>query len=341
MVTEHDKSRASNLIWMLDDLFDAREIEEIRKMLEDRGYHLVVTTSNSYEEDYPRYAPDARGVIAQVNFPLGEEAIRRLTSCKIIAVTGIGFDQLDVGAATKHGIVATNAPSFCVEEVSDHVIALVLALNRRLPELQRLTTDGLWDGAGVDIWSIRRMRRRILGVVGFGKIGKAVARKAKGLGLEVQAYDPYVSESDMNSDNVKAVKFEDLVRSVDYLSLHVPLNKETYHLIGADVLTSMKATAFLINTCRGDVVHEVALIRALEAGKIAGAGLDVLSKEPPEAQNPLFSMPNVIISAHTAFISQDALIELAAVSTKAIVDTLEGRVPENVLNPDVLNQGPR
>ncbi|GAG13933.1 unnamed protein product, partial [marine sediment metagenome] len=136
----------------------------------------------------------------------------------------------------------------------------------------------------------------------------------------------------------ESVEFSDLVSTSDFISLHVPINEETYHLIDAGVFDSMKDTAYLINTSRGDVVDESALINALKAKKIAGAGLDVLSQEPPEVQNPLLSMTNVIVSPHSAFISHEALTDLAAMATKAIIDTLEGRVPENMLNPEVLTK---
>jgi len=141
----------------------------------------------------------------------------------------------------------------------------------------------------------------------------------------------------MNLLDLESVEFGDLVSTADFISLHVPINEETYHLIDADVFDSMKDTAYLINTSRGDVVDESALINALKTKKVAGAGLDVLSQEPPEAQNPLLSMPNVIVSPHSAFVSHEALTDLAAMSTKTVVDTLEGRVPENVLNPEALS----
>jgi len=335
-MSEQNNSAKGNLIWMLDDLFDSREIEVIREMLQERGYRLVVTRSDSYRGDYPKYAPYAKGILLQVNFPLGEEDIEGLTSCKIISVTGIGYDEFDLDAATKQGITATNAPGFCVEEVSDHALALILALNRHLPECQDITRKGLWEFE--DVWSIRRLKGQILGLVGVGKIGKAVTRKAGAFGLKVKACDPYLSKSEMNLLNIDSVEFNDLVSTADFISLHVPLSEETRHLINEEVFDSMKNTAFLINTSRGDVVDESALINALRTRKIAGAGLDVLSQEPPEARNPLLSMSNVIVSPHSAFISHEALIELGAMCTKAIIDTLEGKVPDNILNPEVLTK---
>jgi len=335
-MSEQSDSPGGNLIWLLDDLFDSREIEIIREMLQERGYSLVVTRSDSYKGDYPTYAPYAKGILLQVNFPLGKEDIKGLVSCKIISVTGIGYDEFDLDAATRHGIAATNAPDFCVEEVSDHALALILALSRHLPECQDITRKGLWEFA--DVWSIRRLKGQVLGLVGSGRTGRAVARKAKCLGLQVKAYDPYLSKSEMSLLNVDSVQFDDLVSTADFISLHVPLNEETRHLINEEVFGSMKDTAFLINTSRGDVVDESALINALKTKKIAGAGLDVLSQEPPETQNPLLSMPNVIVSPHSAFVSHEALTDLATMSTKAVIDMLEGKVPENILNPEALTK---
>jgi len=196
-MSEQSDSAGGNLIWMLDDLFDSREIEIIREMLKEKGYRLVATRSDSYRGDYAKYAPHAKGLLLQVNFPLGEEDIKGLNSCKIISVTGIGFDELDLDAATKQGIIATNAPSFCVEEVSNHALALLLALNRHLPECQDITRKGLWEFA--DIWSIRRLKGQILGLVGVGKIGRAVASKTKAFGLQVKAYD---RNSSINRGNI-------------------------------------------------------------------------------------------------------------------------------------------
>jgi D-3-phosphoglycerate dehydrogenase len=334
-MSKHNNHKRENLIWLLDDEFDSNQIDQIRKIIEKRGYELVVSRSDTYEGDYPQYAPYAKGVLLQVGFRLDEEDINGLTSCEIIAVTGIGINDLDVGAATKQGIIATNVPDFCIEDVSDHVCALILGLNRKLPQCQAMTRSGRWQA--IDIWPIRRLKNQVLGIVGFGKIGRTVARKAKCLGMRIVANDPYCAESEMNEEKVDSVNFDDLVGSSDFISLHVPLTDETYHLITAEVFGAMKNTAYLINTCRGNVVDESALIDALKTDKIAGAGLDVLSKEPPDPQNPLLNMPNVIVSPHSAFISEEALAELGVISTQAIFDKLEGKMPENIVNTEVLS----
>jgi len=280
--------------------------------------------------------PHAKGILLQVGFQLAERDINGLTACEIIAVTGIGVNDLDVAAATSQGIVATNVPDFCVEDVSDHVLALILGLNRRLPECQAMTRSGRWQA--IDIWPIRRLKGQVLGLTGFGKIGRAVARKANCFGMRVVAHDPYCDESEMNKLNIESLDFNQLIKSSDFISLHVPLTEETYHLFDADKFVAMKRTAYLINTCRGDVVDESALIDALKNNRIAGAGLDVLSQEPPDPRNPLLSMPNVIVSPHSAFISEEALAELAVISTRAIFDAMEGKKPKNIINWDGLTR---
>ena len=322
-----------NLIWLLDDEFDSNQIDQIRNMLKNRGYDLVVSRSNTYRDDYPKYAPCAKGILLQVGFQLGEEDIKGLTACEVISITGIGINDLDLEAATRHGIVATNVPDFCVEEVSEHVFALILGLNRKIPECLAMIRNGKWQA--IDLWPMRRLKGQVLGVLGFGKVGRVVARKAICFGLQIIAHDPYYPESEMEKEGVECVTFSDLFSSSDYISLHVPLTKETYHLVNASVFNTMKKTAYLINASRGDVVDESALIDALRTGKFAGAGLDVLSKEPPDPDNPLLKMSNVIISPHSAFISLEALEELGVTSTKAICDKLEGKVPENIINPEV------
>jgi D-3-phosphoglycerate dehydrogenase len=199
-----------------------------------------------------------------------------------------------------------------------------------------MTRQGLWKAA--ELGPIRRLSEQTLGLVGFGRIAKNVARKAKCLGLRVVAYDPLVSKSEMDEADVEKADFKNLIRIADFISLHVPLTKETNGLFNAHVFNVMKNTAYLINTCRGEAIDEPALVHALETGRIAGAGLDVLYQEPPDPQNPLLSMPNVIVTPHSAYISQESLTEVLVRSTQAVIDALQGRTPQDVVNPEVLSR---
>ena len=206
-MSDQNSSGGGNLIWLLDDEFDSNQINQIRKLIESRGLELVVSKSKAYRGDYPKYASHAKGILLQVGFQLGEEDIKGLTACEIIAVTGIGINDLDVEAATRRGIIATNVPDFCIEDVSDHVFALILGLNRKLPQCQAMTRSGMWQA--INIWPIRRLKNQVLGIVGFGKIGRVVVRKARLLGMRVVANDPDSAESEMNKEKVEIVNFFD------------------------------------------------------------------------------------------------------------------------------------
>ena len=328
------KDKQDNLVWIIDDEFDSYEIEE--EMLRKAGYALAKTRGSSYREDYLTFAPRVKGILLQVGFQLKGEDIKGLGSCKVISVRGGGFNNIEIDAATRQGIVLTYVPGYCVEEVSDHALTLILVLSRRIPECQEMTRQGLWKAA--ELGPIRRLSEQTLGLVGFGRIAKNVARKAKCLGLRVVAYDPLVSKSEMDEADVEKADFKDLIRIADFISLHVPLTKETNGLFNAHVFNVMKNTAYLINTCRGEAIDEPALVHALETGRIAGAGLDVLYQEPPDPQNPLLSMPNVIVTPHSAYISQESLTEVLVRSTQAVIDALQGRTPQDVVNPEVLSR---
>lgn len=322
------------VVWAIDDEFDSHELEE--EMLAAAGYSLAVTQTSSYKEDYAQFAPVASAILLQVGFHLDARAIEGLASCKAIAVRGGGYNNLDLEAATKRGIVATYVPGYCVDEASDHALALILALSRCLRECQRMTKAGEWKASKLQ--PIRRLRGQVLGLLGFGRIAKAVAAKAACIGLRVVAHDPLVPAQDMERLGVEAVEFDDLVKNSDFVSLHVPLSGQTHQLIDSKVLNSMKPTAYLINTCRGEVVDQPALVDALTRCKIAGAGLDVLYSEPPDPQSPLLDMPNVIVTPHSAYISSDSLREVIVRSTQAVIDVLQGRVPADVINSEVLRR---
>lgn len=261
------------------------------------------------------------------------EMIRQMTRCRIIARFGIGVDNVDIAAATDAGIVVTRVPDYCVDEVSDHTMALLLALVRKIPLANSLVHAGRWGMPAVA--PIHRLRGTVLGLVGFGRIPQLVAPEAKAFGIKVVAYDPYVSESVTHASGVEPMNFARLLKISDYVSIHTPLAPETQHLFSADVFAQMKPTAYLINTARGPIVDEVALAHALDAGQIAGAALDVLSSEPPSA-SPLFGRSNVILTPHMSFYSEESLIELQRRAAEEVVRVLTGHMPRNPVNPEVL-----
>lgn len=324
-----------DMLWRLDDENPSHEIEE--DMARKLGYsHYVITRSPAFKLEYPRYASKARGILLQVSFEkLGPEEIKGLTACKIISVTGGGFNHVDLATATQKGIMVTYVPSYCVEEVSTHAITLMLALNQRIQTCQDMVRNGKWEAYGVG--EIHRLSTRVLGVIGLGRIGCAVARKARGFGLILKGFDPYVPDSELQGTGIERTTFDELVSTSDFISLNVPLTRETYHLIDAKAFAAMKSSVYIINTCRGEVIDEAALVDVLRTHKIAGAGLDVLTKEPPDPGNHLLNMPNVIVTPHSAYVSHEARLECKWRSIKAVADALEGRVPADLLNPEVLN----
>jgi D-3-phosphoglycerate dehydrogenase len=261
------------------------------------------------------------------------EMIGQMTRCRIIARFGIGVDNVDIAAATNASIVVTRVPDYCIDEVSDHTMALLLALARKIPFANSRAHAGRWEMPAVV--PIHRLRGSVLGLVGFGRIPQLVAPKAKAFGLRVISYDPFVSAETMRRAGVEKVDFSELVKVSDHISIHTPLVPETNHLFNADVFRRMKPTAHLINTARGSVVDEEALARALDEGHLAGAALDVLSQEPPST-SPLFGRDNLILTPHMSFYSAESLIDLQSKAAEEVVRVLTGEAPRNPLNPEAL-----
>ena len=261
------------------------------------------------------------------------DMIREMKRCRIISRFGIGVDNVDIAAATAAGIVVTKVPDYCIDEVSDHAMALLLSLVRKIPFSNARAHAGKWEMSAVV--PIHRLRGTLLGLVGFGRIPQLVAPKAKAFGMRVVTYDPYVLQTVVDQAGVERVEFGELVRMSDYISIHTPLLPETRHLFNEQVFRQMKPGAVLVNTSRGPVVDEAALARALDAGQLAGAALDVLEQEPP-VSSPLFGRDNVILTPHTSFYSVEALEELQTKAAEEVVRVLSGQPPRNPVNPEAL-----
>jgi D-3-phosphoglycerate dehydrogenase len=261
------------------------------------------------------------------------EMIGRLTRCRIISRFGIGVDNVDLAAATQAGIVVTKVPDYCIDEVSDHAMALLLALVRKIPSSNAQVHAGRWEMRAVV--PIHRLRGTVLGLVGFGRIPQLVAPKAKSFGLRVIAFDPFAPPELFAREGVEQVNLAQLLAQSDYVSIHAPLLPETRDLFNADAFRQMKPTAYLVNTARGPIVDEGALARALDAGQLAGAALDVMPQEPPVG-SPLFGRDNVIITPHTSFYSEESLLELQRKAAQEVASVLTGNVPKNPVNPEVL-----
>lgn len=264
------------------------------------------------------------------------EALDIAPNCKVVSRYGIGLDNIPIGRATELGMLVTNVPDFCLEEVSDHVMALLLATARQLLPLARNPDRSGWTRETPR--PIPRVRGQTLGLIGFGNIARALVPKALGFGLRVIAYTPRLRPSDAPEGVEVTNDLTALLSASDYISIHCPLTEETAHIIDEAALAQMKSSALLINTSRGGVVDEEALILALRDGRIGGAALDVTDPEPPSADNPLLSLENVIVTPHAAFYSVAATAELARKAAANVVTVLQGGVPETLVNAEVLDR---
>lgn len=256
--------------------------------------------------------------------------IEKLENCKVIGRFGIGTDNIDIEAATRRGIVVTYAPVYCLEEVSDHTLALLMALARKIQFASNMVQAGRWQMSAVV--PIHRFRGQTLGLIGFGNIPQGLAPKAQAFGISVIACDPFVSSETATKLDVELVSFEALLERSDYVSVHVPLTAETENILDEKAFKRMKPEAFVINTARGPLVDVDALARALDAGVIAGAALDVLPVEPPPAGLALLGRDNVILTPHTAFYSEEALLNLQTTVARDVVAVLSGKKPKYPVN---------
>jgi len=309
-----------------DYVFPHLEVE--RQVLGRVGAELVALQAHR-EEELLEAVADADALLVCFA-PVTARVVEAARRCRVIARYGIGVDNVDVRTATARGIVVTNVPDYCVEEVSDHTLALLLACARRVVWLDRKVRAGRWDAR--DAVPIRRLSGQTLGLVGFGKIPRLVARKAQAFGLRVLAFDPYVDPAVMREHGVEAVGLRALLERSDYVSVHAPLTPQTEGLVDEATLRWMKPTAYLLNTARGRIVKEGALVRALERGWIAGAALDVLPTEPPPKDHRLLRLENVILTPHVAFYSGESLQELQRKAAEEVARVLTGQAPRYPVN---------
>lgn len=291
------------------------------------------------EENLIAMARDADAVLV-ISARVTARVINSLPKLKAIGRYGIGVDNVDVEAATERGIAVVNVPGFCTREVADHVLMLVLAFARKLPFLHGLLRQGVWGRGKAS--PMPALYSQTLGMVAFGEIGREVAPRARPFGLTLLAYDPYIDQATADRHGVTLVSLEELLDRSDYVSVHAPLNVQTRHLMGERAFRLMKPTAYLINTARGPVVDEAALIRALQEGWIAGAGLDVYEQEPIDPASPLLKLDNVLLTPHTAGLSDESQRSSRRRVSTAVADVLAGRWPEGrELYNRVIRERPR
>ncbi|WP_212746936.1 C-terminal binding protein [Sinomonas gamaensis] len=296
------------------------------------GFELVRAECRT-EEEVISAASGADALIVQYA-PITRAVFEALPKLKVVARYGVGVDTVDVDAATEHGVAVCNVPDYGTEDVSDHAIALALSLARGVVGLDRELRTGNYSLAPVQ--PLHRIAGRVFGVVGLGLIGAATARKARGVGYQTIGFDPLYEAGTTTADGTEVVTFDELIRRADVVSLHVPLNAHTRHLINADVLEAMKPGAVLVNTCRGGVVDTEALVDALRSGGIRAAGLDVFEQEPLPKDSALFELPNTVLTPHAAWYSEESQVELKRRTAQNTADVLAGRKPRNIVNPEVL-----
>lgn len=303
-----------------------------REVLARIGAELIEGQAKT-EDEIIAIAKDADGIL-NARSKITEKVINALTSCKIMVRYGVGVDTIDIAAATRKGIMVSNVLDYCVDEVSDHALALIMALARKVVFSARQVRAGEWTIANLK--PLKRLSGQTVGVLGLGRIGRALARKAGSIGFNVVGHDPYIEEKTVAETGAKPVSFETLIKESDIISLHSPLTPETRGMIGKKQIDMMKPNAYIVNVSRGPLIDEDALIAALKAGRIAGAGLDVMNEEPARPDNPLLHMEQVIVTSHTAFYSDEAIQELQRKAAEKVADALSGRIPDPLVNPDVL-----
>lgn len=308
---------------------DHPTVEIEKEILSEIDPEFILAQCNT-EDEVIEVAKDADGIINQYA-PMNRRVIESLKRCKVIARYGVGVDNIDIEAATEHKIIVANVPDYCIDEVSTHAMALILACARGIALLNSKIREKKWDFTLAK--PLFRTQGKTLGLFGLGRIGRMVTQKASGFDFRIIAYDPYVSKVD---GGIKLVEFSQLLSDSDFVSIHVPLTAETRHSFGENELKKMKKTAYLINTSRGPIVDEKALYQALKNRWIAGAALDVMEKEPPDWNSSLLQLDNLIITPHISFYSEESYVELKTKVAQAVLSVLKGELPRAIVNPQVV-----
>jgi phosphoglycerate dehydrogenase-like enzyme len=307
--------------------------EDTGRRLRDAGLDIALAprTGERTPDELTALARDAVGAIVSTD-PFDAEVLERCPRLRVIARVGVGYDSIDVEAATEHGVAVTICPGGNEDAVADHAVAMTLAAVRRIGENDASVRAGRWDRAGaLTPWELTGA---VVGLVGYGSIGRAVARRLRGFGVRLLVTDPVA----VVEDDVERVELSELLARADVVSLHAPLTDGTVGLIDEAALAQMRPTAVLINTSRGRLVDEDALVRALGEGRLRGAALDVFDREPPGAGSALLALPNVVLSPHIAGLSTSSLAAMTSQATTSVLDVLAGRTPVGLVNADGLAQ---
>jgi D-3-phosphoglycerate dehydrogenase len=297
----------------------------------------IVEIRAATEEEFIAGAGGADALLARGR-RITREIIEAMERCRVIGLSSVGADSVDVAAATDRGIPVTNVPDTFIEEVADHAMMLILATYRRLPLVQKMVVEGRWSEARPMLYGFPRLMGRTLGFVSFGHVARATSLRAAPFGVRMLGYDPYIEELKMSEYGVEPVGLPELLRRSDIVSMHAPSTAEAYHMLSEEQFRMMKPGSIFVSTGRGPTVDEPALIRALREGWISAAGLDVLEQEPPDLENPLLHMDNVIVTAHVASASSRFAPESRRRVGREVSLVLTGRWPMSCVNPSVLEK---
>ena len=318
-------------IYFLDQFFlSDKEHEQVERIIKDAG-HEIIFRDWTKSEEVIEGAKDADAVI-HMAVQMTAEVMDALPNLKVISRCGIGYDNVDIDAAAERGIVVCNVPDHCVYEVASHIFALIMALERQLFAFVARGKTGAYAN-GKEI-KCHRIKGQTLGLLGYGRIGRELAKMCVGVGMNVLVSDPFIKEINEPCITLSSSK-EEVLRKADVIVPHTPLSPSTFHLIGKDDFSIMKPTAYLVNASRGGVVDTEGLLDALKTGKIAGAGVDVIEGEPIPAGNPIHEIPNLLYTPHVGMYSEEAMKDMYDKLTSQLLDVLNQRWPNNVVNPAV------
>lgn len=318
--------------------YDYPDIQVEKDILEAAGAEVIGLQAKS-EDDLLEAAVSCDAMMNQYA-RVGSKAIAAMTNCKVIARYGVGVDIVDVAAATQKGILVTNVRDYCTEEVADHAVSLWLSLARNLFAYNEATHAGVWHWkSGAPVY---RLRGQTMGIVSFGRIGQAIAERAKAFGLDVVIYDPYLPAHVAAEHSVKIVSKEELLTVSDVVMMQVPMTQDTHHFLGEEEFRLMKSNAIIVNTGRGPTIDNKALYKALTEGWISAAGLDDPEEEPAKraawspADNPLFTLPNVIVTPHSAYYSEQSILAARTLAATQVAKVLTGQSPDFPVNASEL-----
>ncbi len=309
-----------------------RDLQPERRILGAIGAEIV-DANRLPREEVIELARNADALMTD-HFFVDANVIAALQRCRVICRYGIGVDKVDVEAATQAGIVVTRVPEYCISELADHTIGLLLAVARRIPRYNAAARAGNWNWLSD---GVRRLAGATLGIVGIGRVGRAVAARAKPIGLHLFACDPNLGDEEIRTRGAEPTPLERLLARSDIVCLHLPLTSETRGLMGRARFAGMKQGAILINTARGGLVDQEALVEALRSGRLAGAGLDVLASEPPDPNDPILSLENVVLTPHAGHFSEESLLQVQTEASEEVLRALTGEPLLNAVNERELN----